>query len=57
MLKRELTKEFFAQSCNKGFGIKSEIVNRKKVKKRSLAKNKEKLYLCLSVIGLIRAIS
>jgi hypothetical protein len=33
MPKKELTKEFFAQSCDKGFSIKSEIVNRKKVKK------------------------
>jgi hypothetical protein len=31
--KKELIKEFFAQSYSKGFNIKLKIVNRKKVKK------------------------
>jgi hypothetical protein len=56
MPKKESPEEFFARSCGKGSGIKSEIVNGKRVKKRSLTKNKEKLYLCLSIIGSVRVI-
>jgi len=33
MLKKELTEEFFIRSRDKGFNIKSEIINGKKVKK------------------------